>query len=209
VKKRIVVWGAGGHGKVVAEAAAAAGFGVAGFLDDDAETHGTSVAGYDVIGGVEAFGELIARGVAAAVPAVGDPDARRRLGVLITEAGAGLATVVHPRATVSPTAEVLEGTVVLAGAVVGPGSRVGRLGIVNHNAVVDHDCEIGELVHIAPGVVLAGDVKVGARSLVGAGAVVLPGRSVGSACTVGAGAIVTRDVPDGATAVGVPARPAD
>jgi len=207
--KTILIWGAGGHGKVVVEAAAAAGFEVAGFLDDDRDMHGSTVAGHQVIGGVEALGELASKGVSLAIPAVGDPDARKRLAELLTDAGLELATVVHPRASVSPTARLGEGTVVLAGAVVGPGSSVGRLGIINHNAVVDHDCEIAELVHIAPGSILAGDVRAGSRTLIGAGAVVLPGRSVGASCTVGAGAIVTRDVPGGSTAVGVPARPAD
>ena len=82
-----------------------------------------------------------------------------------------------------------------------------RGAIVNTNASVDHDCVIGEFVHIAPGTAIGGDVVIGDGAFVGIGARILPGRRVGAGATVGAGAVVIHDVPDGATVVGIPARP--
>ena len=93
-----------------------------------------------------------------------------------------------------------------AGAVVVTASRIGRGVILNTGCTVDHHSVIGDYAHIAPGAHLGGEVSVGALSIVGIGAVVLPRCRVGAGCTIGAGAVVTADVPDGATAVGVPAR---
>lgn len=81
--------------------------------------------------------------------------------------------------------------------------------IVNHGAVVDHDCVVGEFAHVAPNATLGGGVSVGRLSMVGAGATVLPGTRIGRGCIIGAGAVVRRDVPDGATVVGVPAKAID
>ena len=78
--------------------------------------------------------------------------------------------------------------------------------IINTNASVDHDCCIGDGVHIGPGTALAGNVVVGAESILGAGATVIPGVQIGSRATIGAGSVLIRDILDGTTDVGVPAR---
>jgi acetyltransferase-like isoleucine patch superfamily enzyme len=86
-------------------------------------------------------------------------------------------------------------------------AEIGRGVIVNTSASVDHDCRVGEFAHLAPGSVLGGEVVVGARAFVGLGARILPCVTIGEEAVVGAGAVVLRDVPPGATVVGVPARP--
>lgn len=116
-------------------------------------------------------------------------------------------TVIHPAATVSPSAEIGVGSFVAARAVVGPAARVGDGVILNHGSVVDHDCEVGDFTHLAPLAALGGGVKVGRFVLIGAGAVVLPGRTIGDGATVGAGAVVTHDINAGTTVIGVPAHP--
>lgn len=115
-------------------------------------------------------------------------------------------TVVHPRAFVAADAIVGDGSQVLANAAVCASARLGRSVIVNTGASVDHDCHLGDAVHIAPGAVLAGEVEVGPLAFVGAGAVVLPRMRIGVGAVVGAGAVVTRDVGDGMTVSGNPAR---
>jgi sugar O-acyltransferase (sialic acid O-acetyltransferase NeuD family) len=93
-----------------------------------------------------------------------------------------------------------------AGAVINPDARLGMGVLVNTAATVDHDCIIEDGVHLAPGVHLAGDVRIGEGTFIGIGTVARQGVRVGRGCVVGAGSVIVRDLPDGSTAYGVPAR---
>jgi sugar O-acyltransferase (sialic acid O-acetyltransferase NeuD family) len=115
------------------------------------------------------------------------------------------ATVIHPSAVVAPEVQIEDGVQVLAGAVVQTGCRLGANVIVNTGARIDHDCIIDSHVHVAPGVTLCGAVHVCTGAHIGAGATVIQGIRIGAGSVVGAGALVIRDVPQGATVVGVPA----
>ncbi len=211
-RRRFLVWGGGGHGKVVADLLGAAGHQVIGFVDrDEAKLNRPlELGGADVVLGE---GELLAHVGAGAYPegidavalAIGDNGVRQRCLVVLGTLPAP--PLVHPRSLVSPSAVLGRGTVVLPGAVVNAGARIGAGGIINSGVIVEHDCSIADAVHVSPGAVLSGGVHVGERSWIGAGATVIQGIKVGADAIVGAGAVVIRDVPDGATVVGVPARP--
>jgi UDP-N-acetylbacillosamine N-acetyltransferase len=198
----VVVYGAGGHGRVVAEAAIQGGFEVLGFLDDALDA-GTAVGELSVLGSA---GWLAGRANVQVALGIGDNLVRQRVSAAFGHDGVELATVVHPRAVVSPRAALGEGSVVLALAVVNTGARVGRGAIVNSAAVVEHDVEVGDFAHVSPNATLGGGARLGALSQLGLGACVLPRKSIGSRSTVGAGAVVTRDVADCAVVTGVPAR---
>lgn len=115
-------------------------------------------------------------------------------------------TAVHPKSVLSNTVAIAGGTVVMAGAVINIDTIVGKHCIINTNASVDHDCTIADYVHISPNVALCGNVSVGEGTHIGAGSVVIPGIKIGKWACIGAGTVVIRDVPDYATVVGNPGR---
>lgn len=201
--RRLAILGAGGHARVVADAAEAAGWTVPGLFDREAPPGDWP---WPVLGDAEA---LIAQTSAfdGVVVALGDNALRLDWTLRLAAQGLTLATVIHPTAWVSPRATLGGGTVILAQAVVGTGARLGRAVIVNTGASVDHDCTLDDGVHVSPGARLAGGVTVGERGWIGIGAVVREGLSLGQAVRVGAGGAVIEPVQDGQTVVGVPARP--
>jgi acetyltransferase EpsM len=208
----VLLWGAGQHGCAVAEYARAAGWTVLGFIDDDVEKRNAIVDACGarvVLSSAELLTCLAGDGVwpvefDRVVPTVGDNATRLRhahfLGPYLAPA------LVHPSSVISPTARLGDGSVICPLALVNTEAELGRAVIVNSSSVIGHNVAIGDAAHVGPGVVLTGTVQVGARTFVGSGAVAIPGVRIGADVKVGAGAVVLHDVPDGATAVGVPVR---
>lgn len=203
---RLLVLGAGGHGKVVADCARATGRWREIRLYDDALEAGT------VRGAWQTFGKLPDL-IADLGPhdevfvAIGRSQTRLRVLQELAAQGATVAVVIHPAAVVSPGVSIGAGSLVVAGAVVNVDARIGRGCIVNTRASVDHDCALGDGVHVCPGATLAGTVTVGPGAWIGAGSTVREGITIGVDAFVAAGAVVVRDVPDGVTVAGIPARP--
>ncbi len=209
-----VVWGARGHGLVVATAMVRLGHGLPElFVDNDesVESPFDAVPVRHAMVGLERWlsqrpdpGESL-----HSIIAIGGGGGRFRLEIsttLLDRFGIDPVTVVDPSAVVTGSNSIGVGCQLLAGSILQAGAALGRQCIINSGAIVEHECEIGDGVHIGPGAVLTGLVRVGARSFVGAGATVLPRVSIGADVVVGAGAVVVRDVPDGVTVAGVPAR---
>ena len=196
----LLILGAGGHGRVVADAALAQGrWARLRVTDRDEQRVGEELLPWLR---VERIDEAIAGSTEVHV-AIGSALARAREA---RATGLPLATVVHPQATVSRHAVIGEGCFIAAGAIVAPGARLGAGVIVNHGAVVDHDVQVGAFTHVAPRVALGGGVHVGERVLVGAGASVLPGVRIADDVVVGAGAVVRDNLEAAGVYAGVPAR---
>jgi UDP-perosamine 4-acetyltransferase len=202
----VLILGAGGHGKVILDILRAAGeHKPVGFIDADRSLTGTIVNGLPVLGPPNLLPKLRAK-VKGAIVAIGDNHTRRSYAAMVREQGMELINAIHPSAVVSPSAKLGSNIAICAGACVCVDARLADSVIVNTAAVVDHECEVGEAVHVCPGALLAGRVRIGAEALIGMGAKVIQCLAVGDGAVVGAGAVVIRDVPAGATTVGVPAR---
>ena len=204
-KPILIVFGAGGHGRVAADAALLSG----AFARVVASDRNPATWGSDLLPGVPVLSPEDAStlpGPRVVHVAIGNNPVRRDEAARLAALGP-LATVVHPSASVAASACVAAGCLITAQCVVGPMAELGIGAIVNHGAVVDHDCRIATWAHVAPGARLGGAVQVGETALVGAGSTVLRNLRVGVGATLGAGAVLLQDLPDGEAWAGVPAHP--
>ncbi|MCB5408447.1 NeuD/PglB/VioB family sugar acetyltransferase [Pseudogemmobacter faecipullorum] len=207
----LILIGAGGHAKVVAEAARLSGWTIQGHVAPEAgaaEWFGPWLGGDDILGD-DPFRALLAGGSAMALSMgfVDQRGAARRAGVLarLRQTGADLPVISHPAAVISASASIGAGSFIAAGAVVSAAARLGPATIMNSQSLCEHDSSTGENCHIASGARLTGGVGLGRDVLIGAGAVLRQGIRIGAGALVGAGAVVLRDVPPGAMVTGVPA----
>lgn len=200
----MVIIGAGGHGKVLADIFLQQQQSVQGFVDDNPALCGTEHLGLPVLGVIDSVMQHKPTGLAMGV---GINTVRQ---AIVQRLGANIyylwRQAIHPRAVVAPSAQIGVGVVICANAVVNPDSIIGDFAIINTGATVDHDCVIGPYAHVAPGAHLAGGIRVGEGTLIGVGSALIPGCVVGEWATVGAGTVVTNNIPDHVTAMGVPAR---
>lgn len=201
---KLAILGASGHGKVVADTAECCGWQSVEFFDD--AWPGLQENGlWSVVGDTAALMGRLADFDGVLV-AIGNNRIRHGKLLELQAAGAHLATLIHPAATVSRYAAIGEGTVVFAGAVVNADTRVNLGGILNTGCSIDHDCVLGDAVHISPGARLAGGVHVGDLSWIGIGASVRQLIRIGPRVMVGAGSVVVSDIPNDVTVAGVPAK---
>lgn len=205
VMSNLLVIGAGGHGRVIADAAEAMGQWQHIAFADDNKTTGMMVGRWEVVGTTENLNQLLDK-YDFAVVGVGAGQARLNIQDKLAGAGFRIATIIHPGAIMAKGVQVGEGSVIFAGAVVNIGTIIERACIINTNATVDHDCHLSDAVHVCPGVQLAGEVKVGKFSWVGIGSSVIQQIVIGENVVIGAGAAVINAVESNVTVVGIPAR---
>jgi len=194
---RLIILGASGHGKVVADIAALSSYQDIVFLDNNRNIKECS--GWPVIGPDSILPELDGDVFAA----IGNAGIRKQL--MERYAGRHFPVLIHPNAVTARDVRIGEGTVLMAGSVVNPGTVIGRGCIVNTCASVDHDCTVGDYCHIAVGAHLCGTVSLGDETWIGAGAVVSNNINVCGHSMIGAGAVVVRDIQEEGTYIGVPA----
>lgn len=202
---KAIVYGASGHGKVVADILQACGIEVEGFVDDDPLKHG-EVCGLKILGDADWFTERNSSKPVGIALGIGDNFARSLVIERCVALGAPLVTAVHPSATIATSAKVLPGAVIMAQAVVNADAVIGRGAIINTGAIVEHDCRVGNCAHLSPKVAIGGHVQVGDLSWLGIGSTVISNITVGTGSIVGAGATVVHNVDDWVVTIGTPAR---
>lgn len=198
-----VVYGAGGHARVVAGILAANGIRVRGHFDDSYETGSTErIFGVPILG---AFAEMEAARSEASVAyiAVGDNDRRCIAFEQVAKWGFELPALIHPTAIVDDSVTIGKASVICMGAIVGVEARIGRACIVNSGSSIDHECDVGDYCHVCPRVAIAGRVTVGDRTFIGIGSAVADRLTVGTDVTIGANSTVVRDVPAGTRVTGL------
>ncbi len=207
MNKEMVVIGAGGHGRVCADIAEAAGYVMIGFADEN-HALGELINGLQVVANTfDDIKEHCQPGFRLFFVGISDNALREQIFNLATDLNYDLPTIIHPSAVVSRHARIGPGTVVMPNAVVNANARIGKACILSTGCSVDYDSEIGDCVHISPGVAITGNVKVGAKSFIGTGASIIPGVEIGESCLVGAGAAVTKSIAAGGRVAGVPGKP--
>lgn len=194
--KRLVIIGASGHGKVVADIAVRNGYEEIVFLDDEEDVR--ECAGFLVIGKTCEAGKMDGDKIVA----IGNPKIRERIQEGLTD----VVTLIHPDAAISRRVTIGTGSVVMAGAVINSDAVIGKGCIINTGASVDHDCKIEDFAHISVGAHVAGTCCISRRTWIGAGATVSNNVNICGDCMIGAGAVVIKDIDKPGTYVGSPAR---
>lgn len=212
----VVVVGAGGFGRETLDVIEAHNrvcirpedrLNVMGIIDDNPSTINIDrlrSRHYEVLGGLDFL--IANRPAEAYVLGIGSPRVKKQIAERLDREGLHAQGVIHPQAVVGSDNIVEPGVIVCSGAQISTNVQLDRHVHVNPNATIGHDTHLAEFTSINPGAIVSGEVYVGPTTLVGAGAVILQGLFVGTGCTIGASACVTKDVPSGKTAVGIPAR---
>ena len=197
----LIIYGAGGHGRVVVDTLIESGMHVTCVVDDSKQVE--SLYGIPVTSRDQWIKPKVAWDF---VVAVGNNSLRSKLSNQLMQEGGRAITVVHPHSFLSSRCKLDIGVVVLAGVIVNAGAIISRNVILNTGCSVDHDCFVGANSLLCPGVHLAGNVSIGENSLIGTGVSAVPGVEVGRGCEIGAGAVINKNIPDNSLAVGVPAK---
>jgi acetyltransferase EpsM len=197
--KEQFIFGAGGHGKVIAELIQGNNFSVEAFIDDCPKTNVMNSIPIISSNFLETTDMKL-----SVVIAVGDNLTRKDISKRLSNNI--FFSCFHKNAIISPSVTIDEGTVVMSNCVINSNVIIGKHVIINTASIVEHDCNIESFVHISPRATLLGAVTVGEGTHIGSGVIVLPGITIGKWCVIGAGSVILNDVPDGSIVVGNPGK---
>lgn len=202
----LVIVGAGGHARVVADALASRGVRAHGLIDPSTPV-GTQVGGYTVLGDDSWLTTNPTALVCVGVGATKDVALRER--IIASLAEHRVVGCTHVTAVIGTATKIHATAQILAGCIINHSAYIGANTVLYTGSIVEHDCVVGEHSYLSPRVTLCGGVKIGARVFIGAGATVLPNVMIGDGATIAAGAVVTEDVGANRTVMGVPAKVVD
>lgn len=196
---KLIIIGAGGHGKVIADNALKNGYMDICFVDDRSTGE---CMGFPIVGASADIANLN-DGKTDFIIGIGNNAVRKKIA---EENDVNWITLIHPSAQIASCVSIGKGTVVMAGAVINACAVVGDHCIINTRAVIEHDNVIEDYVHISPNAALGGTVRVGEKTHVGIGATVKNNIDICGNSIIGAGAAVVKNITESGTYVGVPVR---
>lgn len=203
MNKKLLIIGASGHGKVVADIALKMNkWEEIRFLDDDENLKQS--LGIDIIGKSTDVKKYINE--YDVFVAIGDNSIRKNVQEEIKNLRANIPTLIHPSAIIGKDVNIEKGTVIMAGVIINPSTKIGEGCIINTGSTIDHDNMIGNYVHVSPGVNMAGAVGIGDEVWLGIGSIVINNVNITSKCNIGASGTVIEDINDSGVYVGTPLR---
>lgn len=202
--QNVIILGAGGHAKVIADIIQKSGDSVYGFLDDNIDIGTHIIDSYKVIGKINdcnKFKNTIDN--IKFVIGIGNNSIRKQIG---EKYNLDYYIAIHPTACVGMEVSIDNGTVIMPYACINASSKIGKHCIINTGALIEHDNKISDYVHISPNAALAGSVTVGEGTQVGINATVKNNINITNDCIIGAGAVVVKNIDKSGIYVGVPAK---
>ena len=203
MSKKVVIIGAGGHAKVIADIIIKSGDEVVGFLDDNIEKDTIVIDNYKVIGKTKDCLKLKEDKELYFIIAIGNNFIRKDISKTYN---LNYYTAIHPTAVIGMQVQIEKGTVIMANSCINSNTKIGKHCIINTGAIVEHDNIIEDYVHISPNATLCGTVTIREGTHIGAGSVIKNNVTITNNCIIGAGGVVVKNIEESGTYVGVPAK---
>ena len=201
MNRNIVIIGAGGHAKVIADIIEKSGDTVYGFLDDNKEA---KLYGYKYYGNIAECDKIAKENIDIYfIIAIGNNNIRKQIS---NTYNLNYCTLIHPSAVIGANVVIGKGTAVMANVVINPSTTIGSHCILNTGCIIEHDNKIDDYVHISPNATLGGTVNVGECTHIAIGATVINNINIVEGCTIGAGAVVVKDIIEKGNYIGIPAK---
>jgi len=205
MNNKYIIYGASGHGKVIADILEKCEMEIIGFIDDDPGKFQKSILGYKILGGIDTLSNLKNKDICIII-GIGNNQIRQAISERVSNIGSKFVSAIHPSCQIGRDVKIGEGTVIMANTAINSDTNIGIHCIINTSVSVDHDCEIGDFVHIAPGSHLGGGVKVGYNTFIGLGASIKNNICIGENSIIGAGSVVVKNIESNVIYAGNPAR---
>lgn len=205
--KKVLIYGASGHAKVIADILLKQNQPPIAFLDDNPSLWGTTLMGFPIWGGAHYLIHSIPPQEYHIIIGIGANHSRKKIHQLCHSHGFQFATAIHPSCQLGYGVTINQGTVIMANCAINVATSIGQHCIINTGVTIDHDCSIQDFVHISPGAHLGGSVLVKHSSWIGLGSSIINNITIGELSTIGAGTVVIRDVKPNTTMIGNPAKP--
>ncbi|WP_312504885.1 acetyltransferase [Lysinibacillus sp.] len=205
MSKPIIIIGNGGHASVLTEILVSQRERILGFTAPTIEKNSFSIpylGNDEVIFNYSASDVELVLGIGMTRPS----SLREKIFHNFYNKGYHFKSIIHPSAIIAPSVKLGQGVQIMAGVIIQTNTTIADNNIINTGALIDHDCQIEQHVHIAPGTKLSGTVYVRQGAHIGTGATIIQGMEIGSNCLIGAGSVVVKNIADGMTAFGVPAK---
>ena len=199
-KTNYLIYGGGGHSRVVISILEKLGINIIGIFDNNSNLK--CQKNIPFLGPYNSQFDSNSK----LLITIGDNNVREKISQTIQHP---IGLIIDPDAKINKEVVIGEGSQIITSSTINVGTIIGKHCIINTNSSIDHDCKINDFVHISPGVTICGGVSIGRSTMVGAGTTILPNVKVGKNVVIGAGSLVNKNIPDETKVLGTPAKVVD